>query len=333
VRSRRERARSALALCQLTRDFATNDARRARGGRSGRTVGDVLRLAFVLAVLALLAAAPLAHAGSWKRPVDGLLLRGFALGSDPYEGGWHRGVDLAAARGSPVRSACPGPVSFAGRVPRGGLTVSVRCGAVVATYQQLGSVAVRTGRHVRRGTQLGSVGRSSDPRERRSHVHLGVRELRTGRYLDPLDFMRGASPPAPLPPAARTPPADGPLGLPPGLPRAARPALRTPQLAPARSRRVAPRGSPLRAPRPYPGAPLGAAPRVPAQPWRARRHGLPAMPTRLTPAPKTSPPAAIPGVPWPVWVGLASFGLGLPFGGFVRLRRRRHAAIRVASTA
>ncbi len=174
---------------------------------------------------------PAAYAGTWLRPVDGPLLRGFALGSNPYAGGWHRGIDLASARGSPVLSACAGRVTFAGRVPRGGPTVSVRCGAVVATFQQLGSLAVRAGARVMRGARIGMVGASSDPRQRRSHVHLGARDLASGRYLDPLGLL-----------------GERPASLP---------------LAPL-ARRARPRGVPLRpaprtAPRPVP---LGPAPRV-----------------------------------------------------------------------
>ncbi len=244
----------------------------------------MLRLALCLPVLVLLSVASAADAATWQRPVDGPLLRPFALGRDTYARGWHRGVDLAAARGSPVRSACSGRVSFAGVVPRGGRTVSVRCGAIVASYQQLGSVAVREGHDVVRGARLGAVGASTDPRQRRPHLHLGARTLATGRYLDPLDLL-GAGPPAmPLvPPATRAPARPAPLG----------PAPRPPRIQPvpeARAPRTAPRVAP----------------------------GL---------------PRAAPGIPWPVWVGLACFGLGLPLGGFVRVRRRRHATSRVAQTA
>jgi len=38
--------------------------------------------------------------------------------------------------------------------------------------------------------------------------------------------------------------------------------------------------------------------------------------------------------PWPVWLGLALFGLGLPLGGaVVSARRRRRASGTVARTA
>jgi Peptidase family M23 len=255
-----------------------------------------------LALLLVLAAAPAAHADGWLRPVTGPVLRPFTVGPDPYERGQHRGVDLAAARGSPVRSTCAGRVSFAGRVPRGGPTVSVRCGALVATYQQLGSIAVRAGEPVRAGALLGSTGRSSDPRERRAHVHVGARVAATGRYLDPLTLFGAPPPGVPL--------------LPPATGRVPRPAPLGP--APARPAPVSPREAPV--PRAAPARPLPAAPRVgPARP--------------LPVAPRIAPRAPEPRLPWSVWAGLACVGIGLPVGGFVRLRQRRRATRRVAQTA
>lgn len=164
-------------------------------------------------LLALLLVAPAAHAGSWQPPVEGESLRSFSLGPNPYARGQHRGVDLAAAPGSPVRSACAGRVSFAGRVPGGGLTVSVRCARHVATYQQLGAIAVRRGRAVVPGMRIGVAGRSIDRRTRRAHVHLGARVAASGRYVDPLTLI-GARGPA-LPPLV---PARLPRGAPPGRP-------------------------------------------------------------------------------------------------------------------
>jgi murein DD-endopeptidase MepM/ murein hydrolase activator NlpD len=281
----------------------------------------VRRLA--LSILVLLLFAPVARAGSWQRPVDGEVLRPFAAGPDRYARGQHRGVDLAAARGSPVRSACAGRVSFAGRVPRGGLTVSVRCGAIVATYQQLGSIAVRARDFARRGARLGSVGPSSDPSEHRAHLHLGARDAATGRYLDPLSLLAAAPPGTPLLPTLARRPRAAPLGPAPAAPRAVpdgplRPAA--PRAAPARPLPVAPRAAPARplpvAPRAAPARPLPAAPR--------------AAPARRRPA---SPLGVEPALPWSVWVGLGCAGIGLPIGGFVRLRQRRRASRRVARTA
>ncbi len=54
----------------------------------------------VVGVAALAALALSAPAGAWTWPADGAVLRPFALGSDPYAGGQHRGVDVAGPEGS-----------------------------------------------------------------------------------------------------------------------------------------------------------------------------------------------------------------------------------------
>ena len=256
---------------------------------------------FSLLVSLLLVAAPVAHAGSWRRPVEGEALRSFSLGPNPYARGQHRGVDLAAAPGSPVRSACAGRVSFAGRVPGGGLTVSVRCGRFVATHQQLGAIAVGRGRSVLPGTRVGVAGRSIDPRTRRAHVHLGVRVAASGRYVDPLTLIGAARPAVPPLPPARLP-----RGAPPGRPPAAGP-------------RAAPLG---RAPAPV----LAGVPAAGPSRARAPVHA-PATAPRDGPAYDPTEPLdgrrRVPDPPWYVWAGLAAVSLALPIGGVLSERRRR----------
>jgi len=235
-------------------------------------------LVAVAAALGLcLPLAPCAVARGWERPVEGAVLRPFSVGPDRFAAGQHRGVDLAAPPGARVRAACGGRVRFAGRLPRGGRTVSVRCRRLVATYQHLGAVVVRRGEAVRAGARIGTAGRARP----RPHVHLGARDASTGVYVDPLALLAGSAPVAP-----------------PGLPLA--PARRAPPLGPA-----PPGRAPVRV-RPEPVAdPLGA--------WRALPAARPVVPAG----------SGAGRLPWPVWLGLALVGLGLPLsGGLVRVRRR-----------
>jgi Peptidase family M23 len=133
-------------------------------------------------VLALLALAA---------PVPGDVTRGFDPGR-PYEGGRHRGVDLAAAPGSPVRAACAGRVAFAGRIAGDGI-VTLRCGPWRVTHMPLATIAARG--FVARGAVIGTVARSPD----HAGLHLGVRRdgTRFG-YVDPLRFMAAPARPVPL---------------------------------------------------------------------------------------------------------------------------------------
>jgi hypothetical protein len=135
-----------------------------------------------LTLVSLLAVPPAEAA--WRWPLRGEVRRPFAVtAARPYDAGQHRGVDLAARPGSVVRSACAGRVRFAGRIASSGGVVSVRCGALVATYLELGAVHAVRGRRVGAGARLGVVGPAA-------HLHLGAREARSGRYVDPLTLLR-----------------------------------------------------------------------------------------------------------------------------------------------
>ncbi len=60
---------------------------------------------------------PADAAAAWRWPLRGEVITPFRLAANPFAAGQHRGIDIAAAPGAPVRSACPGRVRFAGRVP------------------------------------------------------------------------------------------------------------------------------------------------------------------------------------------------------------------------
>src|SRR3954466_10957432 len=155
---------------------------------------------FALLVPRPAGAAPSLRDHRWRWPVEGAVVGRFAYArSAPFTAGARRGIDIAAAPGAAVRSACRGRVSFAGAVPGGrGLGVTVRCGALVATHLGLARLAVRRGDRVAAGTPVGSVGPAG-------RVRLGARRAadRFG-YVDPLALLRGDGPP------------DGPAGPGPG---------------------------------------------------------------------------------------------------------------------
>jgi murein DD-endopeptidase MepM/ murein hydrolase activator NlpD len=196
----------------------------------------------VLLLLIWLVPGARADAASWAAPVRGGPVRLFDLGRDPFVRGAHRGVDLAAAPGEPVRAACGGVVRFAGRVAGTG-TVSVDCGRWRVSYAPLERIAVRAGRRVGASRRLGVMAGDVTPRDalergaaaspavaghmRSGHagLHFGVRlAARRFGYVDPLEFLagpRGAPPPLvpattprragrPRPPARQT----GPLPRP-----------------------------------------------------------------------------------------------------------------------
>src|SRR5437868_15245829 len=118
-----------------------------------------IALSLAAAVLLLLASAPPATASpGWQWPVRGQVITPFRNGSDPYAGGQHRGIDIAAPVGTDVVAAAGGIVRHAGVAGDSGLTVSVRAGGYDVSYLHLASVAVKAGREVAAGERIGTVG-------------------------------------------------------------------------------------------------------------------------------------------------------------------------------
>ena len=152
-----------------------------------------------------LVVAPTAHGWAW--PVDGPVVRPFALAADPYAAGQHRGIDIGAVEGAPVRAPASGTVSFVGGVPSGGRAITILTPEGLAvTLLQLGSTAVTKDATVEVGAAVGTVGASADGVTTEPHVHLGVRESDDPNgYLDPLAFLpsRPVTPAPPEPSSTR----------------------------------------------------------------------------------------------------------------------------------
>jgi murein DD-endopeptidase MepM/ murein hydrolase activator NlpD len=184
-------------------------------------------------VIVLVLVMPRGAAGaSWHWPLRGPVVGAFHVTPRaPFARGQRRGIDVSARPGAVVRAACAGRVTFSAALPRRGLAISVRCGALVATYLGLGRLATRAGSNVARGDALGTLGATG-------RLRLGARRAADRRgYLDPLLLLAADTPPLPrLGPAPRPrfhhpPPAVAPAPLPAPAPRAAGTPNRVPWLA------------------------------------------------------------------------------------------------------
>src|SRR5438105_2613341 len=157
----------------------------------------------VLLVVVLAGLVP-ASAQAWSWPVQGKVLRPFAFGGDPYAGGQHRGIDVAGDLGTDVLAPASGSVSFAGTVPKGGKTLSIRTpDGYTVTLQHLGSFLVRKGDVVTERVAVATVGTSGEPDWPEPYVYLGIRVTADEQgYVDPLTLLpaRPAPDPAPPPP-------------------------------------------------------------------------------------------------------------------------------------
>jgi len=147
--------------------------------------------------------------------------RGWEPPASAYGRG-HRGVDLAAAPGTPVRTVAPGRVSFAGRVAGRGVVSVELTGTgdppLRTTYEPV-RATLKKGAEVAAGEVVGVL-EPPGPHCPMSCLHWGLRRADT--YLDPLSLLppwllgRGPS---------RLLPVTGVLEAPPGDPTSQIPAL------------------------------------------------------------------------------------------------------------
>jgi len=115
-------------------------------------------------------------------PVRGRLSSRFGM----RRGRAHEGIDVAAARGTPIFAAESGRVIHSGRLGSYGKVVIVKhAGAFRTVYAHASKLLVRKGEFVERGqkvAEVGSTGRSSGP-----HVHFEIRRSESPR--NPLAFL------------------------------------------------------------------------------------------------------------------------------------------------
>lgn len=128
-----------------------------------------------------------AVARSWPLSPRPVVLRGWKPPPTPYAPG-HRGVDLAAAPGAPVRAVAPGRVSFAGRVAGRGVVSVELTGTgdppLRTTYEPV-RASVSKGDEVTPGAALGTV--EPTPHCDTPCLHWGLRRAKT--YLNPLALL------------------------------------------------------------------------------------------------------------------------------------------------
>ncbi|MFW5786284.1 MAG: M23 family metallopeptidase [bacterium] len=115
--------------------------------------------------------------------------RTFAYADGANADAIHYGLDLAAPTGTPVRTAAPGRVAFAGdRIVGGGSVVIEHLPGVYGLYYHLHSVDVDVGDRLGRGDligTLGATGLATGP-----HLHWEIRVA--GVPVEPKELLEGA---------------------------------------------------------------------------------------------------------------------------------------------
>lgn len=118
-------------------------------------------------------------------PVQGPLSSPFGIRS---QGGadLHRGVDLAADVGTPVRPILGGRVRFTGTMDGYGNVIWIDHGPdLLSVYAHLSAIDVEPLQEVSKSTVIGKTGSSGNV----SGPHLHLEVWRWGREVDPVQFM------------------------------------------------------------------------------------------------------------------------------------------------
>jgi murein DD-endopeptidase MepM/ murein hydrolase activator NlpD len=130
-------------------------------------------------------AGDLAPRDGWSRPVPGSVVHPFDPPAERWLAG-HRGVDLAAGAGDPVRAPAAGVVSFAGSVAGKPVVVVTHPGGLRSTFEPV-TASVGRGDTVGRGEAIGVLADTAGHCAPGGCLHWGV--LRGEAYLDPLALL------------------------------------------------------------------------------------------------------------------------------------------------
>jgi murein DD-endopeptidase MepM/ murein hydrolase activator NlpD len=181
-RASRDRAAAAqkAAAEAAAADAARVAAEQAAAAEAARVAAEQAAAAEAARVEA---EAQAAAARRTARPGDGRLTSGYG----PRWGRMHRGIDLAAGTGAPIRAAAAGTVISAGTEQGYGRAVRIRHADGSETlYAHNSSILVRAGQKVAAGQQIsreGATGNVTGP-----HLHFEVRV--GGSNVNPLTWLR-----------------------------------------------------------------------------------------------------------------------------------------------
>jgi murein DD-endopeptidase MepM/ murein hydrolase activator NlpD/predicted small secreted protein len=115
-------------------------------------------------------------------PVQGKIVKGFSGGK-----GGHTGINISAAKGTPVKAANNGVVSRTEQIPGYGKVVLVRHqDGIITVYAHLDQITVKRGDMVKAGQKIGTVGKTGNVKEPQLHfkINKGKTPVDPTKYLD-----------------------------------------------------------------------------------------------------------------------------------------------------
>lgn len=123
------------------------------------------------------------------RPIRGVISSGFGWRQHPFlkRASFHKGLDIVAPKGTPIKALYAGKVIFSGIAGAGGKSIILRHPNNLYTiYAHCAAIHVSKGDEVPQGTTIGKVGKTGQATA--PHLHFAMR--RGPSSLDPLPFLR-----------------------------------------------------------------------------------------------------------------------------------------------
>lgn len=141
----------------------------------------------VAATPAAMTAAPATAPAVWRNPLDTMRVTGFFGVVRPITPQGHRGIDLAARRGTPVHATADGIASVSEDARLGKAVRIDHGGGVESLYAHLDQVTLATGMAVTAGQTIGTVGATGMA----TGPHLHFQVSRNGHLQDPQQWLAG----------------------------------------------------------------------------------------------------------------------------------------------
>jgi len=132
---------------------------------------------------------------AWTLPAEGRLSSAFGKRADPFTEStrFHRGIDIAAPAGTPIRAAQSGTVVFSGHLGGYGNTIILEhAGGYRTLYGHASRNLVKEGELISAEQVIGEVGSSG--RSTGTHLHFELQK--SGERLDPREFLLASGRPS-----------------------------------------------------------------------------------------------------------------------------------------
>jgi len=122
-------------------------------------------------------------------PLHGYISSPFGWRTYPFGGGWefHKGIDICAYYGAPVRATADGTVEYASWFGTYGYFIKIyHRDGIETCYGHLSRIAVKYGEHVKKGQVIGYEG--STGLSTGAHLHYEIRV--NGTAVNPMGYLR-----------------------------------------------------------------------------------------------------------------------------------------------